>query len=271
VESPDQFPIENGFRMRGARISRIDVFSDVALGFALVLQAVSLAIPKSFTDLRDPDPSLITSVICFLMLVGAWYSQYVFFRRYGLHDRLTVILNAALIFLILFCAYPLKFLYTSIFRYLVRNDFSPRFAAAVQINGMLVLYALGFTTVFMLIAGLYWNGWRHREWLLLNGVERLLTVFFHRGRTGGFRHRPDRLPRGVGACSEMGPVFRRSVYPGHTLENPEHSLLRPQSPHPAQTGRRPHTLAPTFALFVFNFPFFIFEFYTSSSVILVTS
>lgn len=177
MESPDQFPIENGFRMRGARISRIDVFSDVALGFALVLQAVSLAIPKSFTDLRDPDPSLITSLVCFLMLVGAWYSQYVFFRRYGLHDQLTVILNAALIFQILFCAYPLKFLYTSIFRYLVRNDFSPRFAAAVQINGMLVLYALGFTTVFMLIAGLYWNGWRHREWLLLNGVERLLTVF----------------------------------------------------------------------------------------------
>jgi hypothetical protein len=176
MESPDQFPVENGFRMRGARISRIDVFSDVALGFALVLLAVSLAIPKSFTDLRDPDPSLITSFVCFLMLVGAWYSQYVFFRRYGLHDQVTVILNAALVFLILFCAYPLKFLYTSIFRYLVRNDFSPRFAAAVQINGMLVLYALGFTTVFMLIAALYWNGWRHREPLLLNGVERLLTV-----------------------------------------------------------------------------------------------
>ena len=176
MESPDQFPIENGFRMRGARISRIDVFSDVALGFALVLLAVSLAVPKSFTDLRDPDPSLVTSLVCFLMLVGAWYSQYVFFRRYGLHDQLTVILNAALIFLVLFCVYPLRFLYTSIFRYLVRNDFSPRFAAAVQINGMLVLYALGFTTVFLLIAALYWNGWRHRESLLLNGVERLLTV-----------------------------------------------------------------------------------------------
>jgi hypothetical protein len=177
MEFPNEFPIENGFRMRGARISRIDVFSDVALGFALVLLAVSLAIPKSFTDLRDPNPSLTTSCICFLMLIGAWYSQYVFFRRFGLHDRFTVILNAALIFLILFCAYPLKFLYTSIFRYLVRNDFSPRFAAAVQINGMLVLYALGFTTAFMLIAALYWNGWRHRESLLLNGVERLLTVF----------------------------------------------------------------------------------------------
>jgi hypothetical protein len=177
MDSLDQFPIENGFRMRGARISRLDVFSDVSLGCALVLLAVSLAIPRSFTDLRDPNPSLTTSLVCFLMLVGAWFSQYVFFRRYGLHDQLTVILNAALIFLILFCAYPLKFLYTSIFRYLVRNDFSPRFAAAVQINGMLVLYALGFTTVFMLIAALYWNGWRHRESLFLNGVERLLTVF----------------------------------------------------------------------------------------------
>jgi hypothetical protein len=176
VDSPDQFPIDHGFRMRGARISRVDVFSDVVLGFALVLLAVSLAIPKSFTDLYDSNPSLTTSIICFLMLVTVWFSHHVFFRRYGLHDQLTILLNAALLFLVLFCAYPLKFLYITIFTYLVRNDFSPRFAAAVQINGMLVLYALGFASAFFLVAALYWNAWRNRETLALNGIERLLTV-----------------------------------------------------------------------------------------------
>src|SRR5262249_11764304 len=53
---------------------------------------------------------------------------------------------------------------------------SPRFAAAVQINGMMVLYALGFTAIFFLVAALYWNAWRQRDLLALNGVERLLTV-----------------------------------------------------------------------------------------------
>lgn len=176
MDSPDPFPVEHGFRMRGARISRIDVFSDVALGFALVLLSVSLAIPRSFTNLRDPNPSFTASIICFFMLVAVWYSHYVFFRRYGLHDQLTIVLNAALLFLVLFCAYPLKFLYTTIFTYLVRNDLSPRFAAAVQINGMLVLYALGFATAFFLIAALYWNAWRRRGALGLSGLERLLTV-----------------------------------------------------------------------------------------------
>jgi uncharacterized membrane protein len=169
-------PSHEGFRMRGAPISRLDVFSDVVLAFSLVLLVVSLAVPKNFTDLRYPAPSFATSAVCFLMLVNVWFSHYVFFRRYGLSDRWTVALNAALLGLILFCIYPLKFLYSTMFTYLVRADFSPRFVTAVQINGMLVLYALGFTTVFFLVATLYWNAWRQRESLKLNGLERLLTV-----------------------------------------------------------------------------------------------
>jgi len=52
----------------------------------------------------------------------------------------------------------------------------PRLATAVQVNGRLMLYALGFTAVFMLVGALYWNAWRQRDALALNGIERLLTV-----------------------------------------------------------------------------------------------
>jgi len=167
----------NNFRLRGASITRLDVFSDVVLGVALVLLVVSLAVPRSFSDLRSPTPAFTASAICFLMLVNVWYSHYVFFRRYGLCERWTVLLNAALLGLVLFCVYPLKFLYATLFASLVRiEDLSPRFAAAVQINGMMVLYALGFTAIFFLVAALYWNAWRQRELLNLNGLERLLTI-----------------------------------------------------------------------------------------------
>jgi len=176
VDAARPSSLDEDFRMRGDAISRLDVFSDVVLAFALVLLVVSLAIPRSFTDLRSPTPSFTASAVCFLMLVNVWFSHYVFFRRYGLYDRLTVLLNAALLGVVLFCIYPLKFLYSTLFTYLVRSDFSPRFAAFVQINGMLVLYGLGFTMVFLLVAMLYWNGWRHRDSLGLNGIERLLTV-----------------------------------------------------------------------------------------------
>jgi len=170
-------PTDDNFRLRGEAITRLDVFSDVVLGIALVLLVVSLAIPRSFSDFRSPTPSFTASAVCFLMLVNVWYSHYVFFRRYGLNDRWTVLINAALLGIVLFCVYPLKFLYGTLFASLVRaEELSPRFALAIQINGMMVLYALGFTATFFLVAALYWNAWRQRDALGLDGVERLLTI-----------------------------------------------------------------------------------------------
>ena len=176
MDSQDQFPVEQGFRMRGTGMSRVDVFSDVVFAFALVLLAVSLTVPKNLQALHQSALAVVIFGICFAMILGGWFSHYVFFRRYGLHDRVTIVLNSGLLFLILFCVYPLKFFYSTIIGYLFRNEFSARFAAAVQLMGMLVLYALGFAAVFFLVATLYWNAWRHRESLALNGVERLLTV-----------------------------------------------------------------------------------------------
>ena len=176
MESPDHFPVEQGFRMRGSTMSRIDVFSDVAFGFALVLLVVSLAMPVTSARLQNSIPSFVPFVISFVMLLGVWYSHYVFFRRYGLLDRVTVGLNSVLLFLVLFCVFPLKFLFSAISTYLFRDSSPTWFATTVQINGMLVLYALGFAAVFFLVASLYWNAWRLRELLALSGVERLLTV-----------------------------------------------------------------------------------------------
>jgi hypothetical protein len=110
------------------------------------------------------------------MILGGWFSHYVFFRRYGLRDRFTIILNSCLLFLILFCVYPLKFLFATISGYLFRDSSATWLATEIQLNGRLALYALGFTAVFFLVAALYWNAWRHRDSLALNGIERLLTV-----------------------------------------------------------------------------------------------
>jgi hypothetical protein len=176
VDSPDQFPVEHGFRMRGAGISRIDVFSDVVFAFALVLLAVSLTVPRNSRASQESILGFLSVAICFAMILGGWFSHYVFFRRYGLRDRFTIILNSCLLFLILFCVYPLKFLFATISGYLFRDSSGSWLLTAIQINGRLALYALGFTTVFLLVAALYWNAWRHRDSLALNGVERLLTV-----------------------------------------------------------------------------------------------
>jgi uncharacterized membrane protein len=157
-------------------MSRIDVFSDVVFAFALVLLAVSLTVPRSSRVPQESVLGLVTVAICFAMILGGWFSHYVFFRRYGLRDRFTIILNSCLLFLILFCVYPLKFLFASISEYLFRDSSTTWLATEIQVNGRLALYALGFSAVFFLVAALYWNAWRLRDSLAMNGVERLLTV-----------------------------------------------------------------------------------------------
>ena len=176
MASSEPFPVELGFRMRGARISRIDIFSDVVFALALVLLAISLTVPKAP---RIPQPallSLVTVAVCLAMILGGWVAHYVFFRRYGLRDRVTLILNCALLFLILFCVYPLKLLFDNISKVLFGDSSSTWIATTTQINGRLALYAVGFAIVFLLVAALYWNAWRRRDELEFNAVERLLTV-----------------------------------------------------------------------------------------------
>jgi uncharacterized membrane protein len=176
VDSPDHQPAENGFRMRGVAMSRIDAFSDVVFGFALTLLVVSLEVPKDFYGLHEIVRGFVPFAICFMMLLTLWYAHYVFFRRYALHDQFTILLNSCLLFVVLFYVYPLKFLFTTLFGQIVRREGTAHFAASSQVTELMVLYGLGFAAVYFLIAALYWNAWRHRESLALNGLERLLTV-----------------------------------------------------------------------------------------------
>ncbi len=176
MDSPDHQPAENGFRMRGVAMSRIDAFSDVVFGFALTLLVVSLEVPKDFSGLHEIVRGFIPFAICFTMFITLWYAHYVFFRRYALHDQFTILLNSCLLFVVLFYVYPLKFLFTTLFGQIVRREGTAHFAASSQVTELMVLYGLGFAAVYFLIAALYWNAWRHRESLALNGLERLLTV-----------------------------------------------------------------------------------------------
>src|SRR5207245_11133547 len=63
-----------------------------------------------YTTLFRSFRGFIPFAICFTMLLTVWYAHYVFFRRYGLDDQLTIFLNSVLLFVVLFYVYPLKFL-----------------------------------------------------------------------------------------------------------------------------------------------------------------
>src|SRR5260221_7917282 len=105
---------EKNFRWRGHEISRIEGFSDAVFGFAVTLLVVSLEVPKTFNELKEAMLGFPAFGICFTLLLLVWRTHVHFFRRYGLQTASASALNAALLFLVLFYVYPLKFLFTMI-------------------------------------------------------------------------------------------------------------------------------------------------------------
>src|ERR1043166_3748070 len=102
----------NKFRWRSHEISRIEGLSDAVFAFAVTLLVVSLEVPKTFADLMTAMRGFGVFAICFTLLFVVWFNQYKFFRRYGLTDNFTVVLNGLLLFVVLFYVYPLKFVFT---------------------------------------------------------------------------------------------------------------------------------------------------------------
>src|ERR1700716_2241831 len=85
------------FRWRGHEVSRIEGLSDAVFAVAITLLVVSLEVPKTFTELGETNDGFGAFLVSFLLLFFVWFGQYKFFRRYGLRDTATVLLNAALL------------------------------------------------------------------------------------------------------------------------------------------------------------------------------
>lgn len=164
----------DGFRLRGTAMSRVDGFSDVVFGFALTLLVVSLEVPKTYAELHEMVSGFFPFAISFLLLLMIWYAHFEFFRRYGLDDFRTIVLNSCLLFVVLFYVYPLKFLFSLMVGGLSGADHGPRITES-QTPELMLLYGGGFAAIYLLIAALYWNAWREREELELNLLERALT------------------------------------------------------------------------------------------------
>lgn len=159
---------------RGHEVSRIEGFSDAVFGFALTLLVVSLEVPGSFEELLGTMRGFLAFALCFAVVAWIWYEHNLFFRRYGLQDGWTILLNCVLLFVVLFYVYPLKFLFT----YLVRQatGLGPAsgtrvFQRASEPQQLMVIYSIGFFVLFLIFALLYSHAWRRRAELGLGPAE----------------------------------------------------------------------------------------------------
>lgn len=167
--------IENknpSFRLRGKEVMRVEAFSDAVIAFAVTLLIVSLEVPKSFEELLATMRGFFAFGISFLLLMVIWYEQNIFFRQYGMHDIITIVLNCTLIFLVLFYVYPLKFLFTLIFSDQIYGvGKSPFIMEQGDIGHLMTIYGLGFISIYLLFFFMYLHAYRKRVALDLNASE----------------------------------------------------------------------------------------------------
>jgi len=176
---------EPEFRWRSDKVTRLEGFSDAVLAFAMTLLVVSLEVPKTFDQLMVAMRGFIAFAICFVFLVGIWYSHYTYFRRYGVVTPYTICLNSILLFVILFYVYPLKFLFTTLINLLwgvntvvLADGTLARIISGSQMSTLMIIYGIGYMAVFLVFALLYIHAYRKRELLDLNVIEVHITREF---------------------------------------------------------------------------------------------
>ncbi len=168
----DQLPgrkPEPHFRWRGREVSRLENLADGVFAFSVTLLVVAQQVPTTFDGLMGVVRSFPAFAACFVLLMVFWNVHYKFFRRYGLEDLLTRTVNYAILLLVLFSVYPLKFLFTA---------WLGGGAGVGTIDNLFLVYrvyGLGLGGLWLLFGLLFWNAYRQRARLGLNPVEVLLT------------------------------------------------------------------------------------------------
>lgn len=205
-------PPEPHFRWRGGEITRLEGFTDAVFAFAVTLLVVSLEVPRTFEELLMAMKGFFAFAICFAILTQVWYFHYKFSRRYGLQTVYTIVLNAALIFVVLFYVYPLKFLFTlavgglSGGRTMPVQQLAHMVSTKHELSQLWLIYSAGVIAVYGLFALLYQYAYRMRVKLELNEYEAVSTrhAIIHFGGLAG-----------VGVAVAIAALVLPSTYVGY--------------------------------------------------------
>lgn len=174
--------LDPNFSYRGKEQTRVETFSDAVFALAITLLVLSSTIPETFDQLWISMGDVVPFAICVTLITVIWYQHYIFFLKYGLQDRKTILLNTILLFLLLVYVYPLKFLarllteiYGGIFGF-TEADFSKFGEYSHQnLKWLMINYSLGAFAIFLVLAFMYLRAYKMSSALKLNKYENYIT------------------------------------------------------------------------------------------------
>ena len=168
------------FAWRGHAVTRIENLSDIVFALALGMLVSSSAPPQTMRELHHFLFSIIPVSAGFGVLLLIWNDHFVFFRRYGLADGKIVFLNSALLFVVLFLAYPLRFAFESFFGFVLLTIGDSTYVDEMEVgyndSGVIMAYfAAGYCAFNVLICAMYCHALSKAGSLNLSPNEIALT------------------------------------------------------------------------------------------------
>lgn len=177
-----QLDHDPNFRWRGEAVTRIENLSDIAFALALGMLISGVDAPQSFDDLIRFLIYIIPAALGFCILLQIWTAHYTFFRRYGVADSRIIFYNAVLIFLVLYMAYPLRFVFDSLFSWIAgagMGDYSRGLEIGVMSfdtsGKVLAVFGVIYAAVYLNMAVMYRHILSKADWLDLNDYELSIT------------------------------------------------------------------------------------------------
>ena len=192
----DDLPRLRGFRSRGMEMTRLETFIDAAFAFAISMLVIApQQIPDNIGAILGAFKN-VPAFICSIAVLGVfWRGHWLWSRRYGLEDGVSILISWAMIVTILIFVYPLKAIFGAMWFLLTNGQAGQPFSlhtTEAQARAIFAIYALGLIAISAEILLLYLRAWQLREALRLNAREQLMT----RGELTGWS-----IPMAVGIVS----------------------------------------------------------------------
>jgi len=178
-ENLDSLPRLKGFRLRGIEMTRLETFIDAAFAFAISMLVIAAQqIPDNIQALLAAFKNVPTFVCCIAVLGIFWRGHWLWSRRYGLEDGVSILISCAMFVTILILIYPLKAIFGAMWNLLSSGQVGQPFSLHTtesEARTIFAIYALGLIALSAEILLLNLRAWQLQEPLRLNAREKFFT------------------------------------------------------------------------------------------------